>query len=146
MKNLPVINFDTVNREQLMARINLSNRPSLSSDYRTLNGIAAKLAESSFSRERFVQNPKVYLQEQLGRSYACHLMNSAPASTTELCTTVAVCNVAVLLTILASTVTVAVSAATAYSVAVAWTSVKVNGYYVENRHPASGGFGYTNVV
>jgi hypothetical protein len=109
MKNLPILSTDDIERNGLMSRIALSNRPSLDVDLEYIDAIAADLATDDKKRKIFVDDPTAYLSMRDLPISDCRLVASDVSLTSGEgwfpklraeeawpCTAVAICNFAVL--------------------------------------------------
>jgi hypothetical protein len=80
MKQLPVINSGEIERAELRARIEMSNRPALAVEATRLNEVAVMLAANNTDRSRFMANPAAFLNEQAVPVSSCNLVEAEESS------------------------------------------------------------------
>jgi hypothetical protein len=93
MKGLPILQNNDSEREELMGRIALSNRPALDIDLEFIDAIADDLALDGGKRKIFVADPTAYLSMRDLPITDCRLVASDVSLTSEACTANVVCNV-----------------------------------------------------
>lgn len=148
MKNLPIIDLQAEEKKELLKRIKLTNRPHLKTNRKALDAVAARLASNSFDRERFIEDPRSYLREQAVPLTSCNLVQAGPAATTEACTALAVCTLALWLAVVAANLAAAANYTYylqhVYTTTTSYT--RTSGPYVKNNEPSFQNFGYVNVI
>lgn len=146
MKDLPIVNLKEIEQQELQKRISLSNRPTLNFNTGQLDEVASRLASSNFDRERFVEDPRSYLQEQMLPVASAQLVEPTHVQTAEACTAFAVCNIVAVVGIFFGAFVQVVAAVQAYAGVQAVTACynSTRGCLpVDNNHyvpPASFGF------
>lgn len=138
-------------REKLMQRLNLANRPSLSYDYSELASVSAMLVSSGLERERFLNDPQAYLGALRVPVSECNLVGGSPA-TVEACTNTIICYSRVYTSLSTVNSIVNLNYMTTVNITLTQTytnneiTLQTGGYVVKLQDRPQAGFGYVDVV